>query len=217
MMIFSFFNIGTVIRKFQKRNQLLDLYYPKKVYDPLARREMKVLLTQFNDVFYEAYPGVLKGQAQLTLDDQPHTHSKRFEVQQELTAYQMKKVRKKTLVKIEKYLNMKYVLEERIAYYELTLQKAERTKKQISNEEFISYFPQLFEERLQFLDNITENCVNRIKEANERKRTYEERVYEMVHYPDSFFRDASRIVGNMVAESVKHVVEVVDQSFRRKS
>lgn len=56
------------IRKIRKRNELLNLYYPKHIYDPLARREMRELLTQFNDLFYEAYPEKLKSNAQLMID-----------------------------------------------------------------------------------------------------------------------------------------------------
>lgn len=214
--MFSIFKIGMTIRKIRKRNELLNLYYPKHIYDPLARREMRELLTQFNDLFYEAYPEKLKSNAQLMIDDQPKTHSKKYDVQREITLLKTKKVRRKDLAKIEEFLNLKYIVEEQIEHYNFTWQKALRMKNQISNELFSSYFPELFEERILFLENIEEHCQRKIAALTEDQALYEQTIYELVHYPDSFLKDASRMIGGMVADSVKHVVDVVDQSFRRK-
>ncbi len=214
--MFSVFKLGTMIRKIHKRNQLLNLYYPKDVYEPLARREMKTILTHFNEIFYEAYPEKLKGKLSLFRDYQPHTHSKRYEVQREITLYQTKKVRRKNLAKIEEFLHLKYIIEEQIEYYDYMLKKAERTKHQISIEQFSAYFPQLFEDRIQFLESVGMVCLDKIETLTEEKAILEQTIYELVHYPDNFLRDASRLIGGMVADSVKHVVDVVDQSFRKK-
>lgn len=214
--MFSIFNIGTMIRKIRKRNEQLNIYYPKNVYDPLARREMSALLTQFNDLFYEAYPEKLKGNGQLAIDYQPKTHNKRYDVQREITLYKTKKVRRKNLGKIEEFLHLKYIVETQIEHYNRTLQKALRMKEQISDEAFSSYFPQLFEERLLFLENIERHCHSKISQLLEDRVLYEQTIYELVHYPDNFFKDASRMIGGIVADSVKHVVDVVDQSIRRK-
>lgn len=205
-----------MIRKIYKRNQLLNLYYPKDVYEPLARREMKMIITQFNELFYEAYPEKLKDRSPKLLDFQPRTHSKKFEVRREITLYRTQKVRRKNLAKIEEYLHMKYMIDDQIEYYNETVKKAERTKQQISDEQFSSYFPQLYEERIQFLDSITRRCSNKVEELTEEKTLLERTIYELVHYPDNILRDAGRIIGGMVADSVKHIVDVVDQSFRRK-
>lgn len=214
--MFSIFKLGTAIRKLQKRSQLLNIYYPKNIYEPLARREMKIILTQFNDLFYEAYPEMLKGHSPLLIEHEPRTHARKYDVQRDITLYRTQKVRRKALVKIEEYLHVKYITEEQIDYYKDMMKKAEQTKMQMSDEQFSSYFPQLFDERVHFLESIITLCGNKIEALEEEKLILEQTIYELVHYPDSFLRDAGRLIGGMVADSVKHVVDVVDQSFRKK-
>lgn len=214
--MFSVLNIGTVIREIRKRHQILNLYYPRDVYDPLARREMKMILTQFNKVFYGAYPNKLKENRQIAIDYQPHKYVKKHEVQRELTLYKTKKVRKKELMKIESFLQLKYMIEAQLEHYNFMLQKAQRTRQQLSNEQFSSYFPQLFEERMLFLNDIEAHCLKKTEELIEEKSVYEQSIYELVHYPDNFLKDAGRLIGSVVAGSVKHVVDTVEQKIRRK-
>src|SRR5690625_988821 len=135
-----------MIMKMRKRQHQLNFYYPKQVYDPLARREMKAVLTRFNDLFYAAYPEKLKGNSQQLLNYQPRSHKKQYEVQRALKLCKSQKVRRKELAKIEEYLNLQYIVEEQIVYYDNVFKKAQATKQQISAEEFSSFYPQLFEE-----------------------------------------------------------------------
>lgn len=214
--MFSIFKIGETIRKIRKRKELLNLYYPKDVYDPQARNEMRALLTQFNNVFYEAYPERLKKNASIMIDNEPKDHRKKYEVQRAIALYKTKKVRRKELAKIEEFLHLKYIGEEQIEHYNFALQKAHRTKEQLSNELFSSYFPQLFEERILFLKHVEKECHRKITILLEDQALYDQTIYELAHYPDSFLKDAGRLIGGMVADSVKHVVDVVDQSLRRK-
>ena len=58
------------------------------------------------------------------------------------------KVRRKDIVQIEEYLNLQYVIEEQMAYYNQAIKKAEHTERMLSNEMFSSLFPELFEERM---------------------------------------------------------------------
>lgn len=205
-----------MIMKMRKRQHQLNFYYPKQVYDPLARREMKAVLTRFNDLFYAAYPEKLKGNSQLQLNYQPRSHKKQYEVERALKLCKSQKVRRKELAKIEEYLNLQYIVEEQIVYYDNVFKKAQATKQQISAEEFSSFYPQLFEERMDYLDNIEQQCLGSIKKLEDEKRVCEQAIHDLIHNHQSFWGDASRLIGSMVAESVKHVVDVVDQSFRGK-
>lgn len=214
--MFSIFNIGTAIRKMKIRNKQLNLYYPKEVYESAARHEMKIVLTQYNDLFYEAYPEKLKGQKQLLLDHQPRTHSKKYEVQRDLKIYQTKKVRRKELAKIEEYLNLTYIAEEQITHYTQILNKATKVKKQLAQGMFSEFFPQLFEERSAYLEVIQHHCLQRLEKLTKDRKVFERAIDDLVHNPQSFWADASRLLGDIVSDSVKHVVDVVDHTFRKK-
>lgn len=202
--------------KMRKRHLQLAIYYPKQIYDPVARREMKAILTRFNDIFYTAYPEMLHGDSQTVLDYQPRSHNKQYEVKRALKLCKSQKVRRKELAKIEEYLNLQYIVEEQIAYYDKVFKKAQGTKQQISTEAFSSFFPQLFEERIHYLDEIEQSCRNKIRELDNQKRQCEQAIHDLMHNHHSFWGDASRLIGSMVAESVKHVVDAVDQTFKGK-
>lgn len=214
--MFSILKIGTTIRKIQNRNKQLNLYYPKDIYDPIARREMKAILMRFNDLFYEAYPETLKGKQPTFIDVQPRKHSKNYEVQRDLMLYKSQKVRKKELTKIEEFLNLKYSSEEQITYYSDILQKAMYTKRQIREDVYSEYFPQLFEKRTSFLETIELRCLEKLEHLMKDKKVFERSIDELLHNPQSFWGDTGRLIGGIVADSVKHVVDAVDQSFRKK-
>lgn len=214
--MFSIFNIGTAIRKLRIRNKQLNLYYPKEVYESAARREMKIVLTRFNDYFYEAYPEKLKEQKQLLIDYQPRMHAKKYEVQRKLKVYQTQKVRRKELVKIEEYLNLTYITEEQITHYTEVLSKATKIKKQLAQEAYSEFFPQLFEERTAYIEKIQHHCLRQLEKLTKDKKVFEQTIDDLVHNPQSFLADASRLIGDIVSDSVKHVVDAVDHTFRKK-
>lgn len=215
--MFSFLgNMKTNMMKMRKRQAQLNIYYPKQIYDPLARKEMKAILTHFNDVFYGAYPEKLKRKSQGLLEYKPHNHKKQYEIQRAIKLYKSQKVRKKELAKIEEYLNLKYLVEEQIAYYDQLFKHAQATKQHISQEEFSSFFPQLFEDRMNYLGNIEQKSLQKIRKLDEEKRLCEQAIYDLLHNQHSFWGDAGKLIGSMVADSVKHVVDVVDQSLRGK-
>lgn len=214
--MFSIFAIGTTIRKIQIRNKQLNLYYPKDIYDPIARREMRAVLIRFNDLFYEAYPEALKRKSPAIKDVQPRKHSKKYEMQRDLMLYKSQKVRKKELTKIEEFLNLKYIGEEQIAYYRDTLQKAIYTKRQIREDVYSEYFPQLFEKRIIFLETLELHCLEKLEHLMKDKKVFEQSIAKLLHNPQSFWEETGRLIGGIVTDSVKHVVDAVDQSFRKK-
>lgn len=200
--------------KMRKQQAQLNEYYPKDVYEPLARREMKAILTRFNDAFYEAYPEKLKKKPKGLFDYKPHAHHKQYEVERAIKLYKSRKVRKKELARIKEYLNLQYVVEEQITHYESILQNAKGTKQMISEEEFSSFFPQLHAERIDYLDQIEQQSLREMRKLNEEKRMCEQAIHSLLHSHHSFWTDASRMIGDMVTDSVKHVVEIVDQSLK---
>lgn len=214
--MFAFLNIIPAIRKMRIRNEQLNLYYPKEVYEPEARREMREILSQFNDVFYGAYPEKLTEQKQPSIDHQPRRHSKKYEVQRELKVYQTKKVRRKELAKIEEYLNLSYIATEQITHYTQVLNKAIKVKKDLSQEMFTEFFPKIFEERTAYIEMIQHHCLGKLEKLTREKRVFERAIDDLVHNPQSFWADASRLIGDIVSDSVKYVVDTVDNTFRKK-
>lgn len=214
--MFSIVNLGIKIRKVQIRNQQLHLFYPKEIYDPIARKEMKMILTQFNDLFYETYPEMLKGKRQVLLDQRPHKHTKKYEIQRDITLYKTQKVRRKELTKIQELLNFKYIAEEQIVYYTDMLQKAMLTKKQLKEGPYSEYFPQLFENRIAFIEKIEHHCLEQLELLMKDKKIYGQSIDALLHHPQSFWGDAKRLLEDIVADSVKHVTDVTGATFRKK-
>lgn len=202
--------------RIRKQYMQLELYYPKNTYDRFARREMKAILTRFNDLYYEAYPGKLKTKFNALINYEPRTHSKQYEVQRAIKLCKSKKIRRKDIVKIEEYLNLQYIIEEQLIHYNNELIKVKRTKQLLSQEKYASFFPELFEERMKFLSQIEANSLTQIDKLKNEKQICEKAIRDLIDRNHSFWGDAGKLIGSMISESVKHVVDVVDQSFRRK-
>lgn len=194
----------------------LNLYYPKKVYDPLARREMKQILTHFNDVFYQAYPKMINDPSDVLVDYHPRSHAREYEIQRAIKLCKSQKVRRKDLVKIEEYLNLQYIIEAQVSYYNQKLQKAISTKKLLSEEAFSSFFPLLFEERMNSIEHRESYSLTKLQKLEREKQMCEKAIRDLMHNNHSFWGDARKVIGGMVAESVKQMTDVVGQSFRRK-
>lgn len=174
---------------------------------------MKMILAQFNELFFDAYPERLTGKRQKLIDVQPKLHANKHEVQRQLSLYKIQKVRKKELTKIEEYLKSKSMVEERIAYYTGEIQEAMYTKRQISKETYAELFPQLFEQRIAFLEEIEKYCLDKLEHLAQEKQLCEEAIDELINNPQDFWRDTGRLLKGMAAESVK---QAIDQTFRKK-
>ena len=214
---FNLFNIKARIIRFRKQKVQLDLYYPKNVYDPLARKEMKVILTRFNDMYYQAYPEMVSNPSAVMVDYHPRSHSHQYEIQRAIKLYKSQKVSRKDLVKIEEYLNLKYIIEEQLGYYNDKLRKSKETKRLLINEEFSSFFPQLFEERVSSLEHREAYSLTRLRQLEKEKQMCEKAIRDLLYSNYSFWGDAKKRISNMVSDSVKHVTDRVGQSFRGKS
>lgn len=214
--LFNLFNIKARLTRMKIERFQLNLYYPKKVYDPLARREMKLILTRFNDAFYQAYPKMMDDPSVEPIDYHPRSHGRQYDIQRAIKLCKSQKVRRKDLVKIEEYLNLQYVIEAQVSYYNQKLQKAISTKKLLSEEAFSSFFPLLFEERMDSIEHRESYSLNKLRKLEKEKQMCEKAIRDLMHSNHSFWGDARKVIGSMVAESVKQVTDVVGQSFRRK-
>ena len=212
----NFFGIRSHIIRLKKQSAQLEFYYPKSTYDRLARREIKVILTNFNNLFYEAYPEALQNKARVVQDYHPTSHSRKYDVQRAIKLCKSQKVRGKDIAKIEEYLNLQYVIEEQMTYYNQAIKRAEHTERLLSNETFSSFFPELFEERMQMLEEIKDYSRATIEKLYHDKQLCERAINDLIARGHGFWGEASRLIGSLVAESVKQVVDVAGQTIRRK-
>lgn len=212
----NLFNIKNRITRLRKEYLQLERYYPKNIYDRLARKEMKTILSNFNNVFYEAYPQMLKNKSTVLIDYYPKMHSKQYEVQRAIKLCKSQKVRRKDILKIEEYLNLQYIIEEQLLHYDREIKKVQHTKQLLSREEFSSFFPELFEKRMDVLSEIVDKSITKIEQLKKEKQICETAIHDLIHRNHSFWGDASRLIGSMITESVRQVVDVVDQSLKRK-
>jgi hypothetical protein len=211
-----FFGIRSYMVRMKKQAAQLELYYPKNTYDRLARREIKPILTNFNNLFYEAYPEALTDETELVLDYHPTRHSRRYDVQRAIKLCKSQKVRRKDIAQIEEYLNLQYIIEEQMTYYNQAIKKAENTERSLSNETFSSFFPELHEERMQMLEEIKNYSLTKIDKLHHDKQLCERAINDLIRRGHGFWGEASRLIGSLVAESVKQVVDVAGQTIKRK-
>ncbi len=201
--------------KWRKLQAQLELYYPKNTYERPARKEMKAMLIPFNEIYYDAYPRVLANKTNAIVDYYPKTHSKQYEVQRAMKLCKTYKVRRKNLVKIEELLNLQYIIEEQMNYYDKEIQKTRRIQKLLDEEPFSSFFSELYEKRMGVLLKIEAHGLKKVNELQEEKQTCEKAISDLLHQQRDIWGDASKLLGDMVSESVRHVVDIVDRSFKR--
>ena len=200
----------------KKQHVQLELYYPKNTYDRLARREMKAVLTHFNERFYDIYPEALKGQSNVTVDYYPRTHSRHYDVQRAIKLCKSQKFRRKDILKIEENLNLQYIIEEQMNFYSGEIKKARYTKDMLSQEVYTSFYPQLYEERMKILDEVEKHSVATIGKLEGERRICEKAIYDLLYQNHDFWGNASRLIGGMITDSLKRVANVIDQSVGRK-
>ena len=212
-----FIGIGKYFRQMKKQSAQMERYYPKNTYDRLARREIKVILTNFNDLFYNAYPEALRSEDKLLVQDyNPTHHSRKYDVQRAIKLCKSQKVRRKDIAKIEEFLNLQYVIEEQIKYYNQTLRKAEKVERLLSNETYASFFPELYQERMNALKEVKNESNRAMDKLYHDKQLCERAIRDIIRRGDGFWGEASKLIGSLVAESVKQVVDVAGQTIRRK-
>lgn len=210
------FNIKAKILRRRTDRFQLNLYYPKEIYEPLARKEMKMILGHFNDVFYQAYPDMLENSFETMVDYHPKSHARQDDIQRAIKLCKSQKVRRKDLVKIEEYLNLQYIIELQLTYYHQSLQKAVATKTLLAENDFSSFFPQLFKERIESVEQRESYSQMKIKKLDGEKRMCEKAIHDLMKNEYSFWGDAGQLIRGMVAESIKQVADIVEQSIRRK-
>ena len=209
-------NIRRRIMGIRMQRAQLELYYPKNTYDRFARREMKTALTRFNELFYKAYPKMLGGQSSGIVDYHPRTHSRQYDVQRAIRLCKSQKVRRKDLLKIEEHLNLQYIIEEQLRFYGAKVEKAQNTMQVLAMETASSFFPELFAERMKALENIKGHYMKEIYRLENERQICVTAIYDLLHRNRDFFGQASKLIGELVTESVKNVVDVVGQSFGRR-
>lgn len=209
-------NIKNRIKIYKKQRMQLAAYYPKKVYDPLARKEMGHILKRFNTVFYEAYPEQLDSPSLDVKEIQLRSHGKEQEVQHALKICKAQKVKKKDLLKIEEFLNLQYMIELQLKVYNQKYQKAITTKERIAEEAFTSFFPELYAMRKKVIEHEESYSLTRIRKLEKEKLLCEKAIHDLIEQQHDFWGDARRLIGGMVVESVKQVTDIVGQSFRKK-
>lgn len=216
----SFFDIINIRQWMTRKRKMylqLENQYPKNTYDPLARREMKKVLTRFNDSFYHAYPMLVKDQVNQIKHYHPKTHDRNYDVQRAVKLCKAQKVRRKDIGEIEKYLNLQFIIEKQLDYYKNELQKAHHTKALLSEEVFSSFYPDLYNERIELLNSIENHCVVSVGKLGEEKRACEKAIHNLIHRNQSFWGSASRLIGSLMTDTLRNVVDIVDQSIKRKS
>lgn len=200
----------------RKNRAQLNLYYPKNVYDPLARKEVKMFLAQFNAIYYEAYPEALTGPIHPIGRTRPRKHKRAFDINKQLTFYKTQKIRAKKLQKIEELLHLQYTLEAQVQHDNDLYERALYVQKRLQEGPYEDYFPQLFAERMRTLEHYRQQCREAAERMKKEHTTCVRAIEELAQDSNDFWSDTGRLVSSVVSQSVKQVVDTIDQTFKKK-
>lgn len=206
-------NIKWHIKKMVMQREQLELYYPKNTYDRFARREMKAALTRFNELFYKAYPKMLNEQSSGIIEYHPRTHSRQYDVQRAINLCKSQKVRRKNIAKIEENLNLQYIIEDQLRFYDNKIKKARKTTQILMEESSSSFFPELLVERKQTLENMETHYISETYKLENERDICVKAITNLIHRNHDFLGQASKYISNLVTESIKSAVGAVNQSF----
>lgn len=183
----------------------LNHYYPKHTYDRLARKEIKSLLLQFNSTYYSFFPHLIAQEAKVVIDYYPKMHSKQYEVDRIMELCKLQKVRRKDKLKIEEFLNLKYIIEAQLNFYKMNLEKVAEAEVALENEVFKSFFPSLFEERKCLMNEMRVHYEEMTAKLQDENRQCEQRIEELLRKGQGLLGEASKLVGEVITESMKRV------------
>ena len=208
-------NIKQHIQRILLQRAQLELYYPKNTYDRYARREMKIALKRFNESFYKAYPQLLTGQSDGVIDYQPRTHSRHYDVERAINLCKSQKVRRKDISKIEENLNLQFIIEDQLRFYDNEITKARITIQRLAEESASSFFPELLVERIQTLENMESVYINKTYKLEDERDICLKSIKRLINRKYNVFGQASKYISDIVNESVKTAVDAVSQTFGR--
>lgn len=208
-------NLKRHIQRVLLQRAQLELYYPKNTYDRYARREMKIALKRFNELFYRAYPQLLNNQSDGVIDYQPRTHARQYDVQRAITLCKSQKVRRKDIIKIEENLNLQFIIENQLQFYDNEITKARRTIQRLAEENASSFFPELFVERIQILENLETHYIKETYKLEDERDICIKAIHKLINRNYNIFGQASKYISEIVTESVKSAVDAVSQTFGR--
>lgn len=204
-MLNSFIRLKSKLFIMRKTYLQLNHYYPKNTYDRMARKEMKIILLKFNETFFSTFPHLLTTNQHPLLDYFPKHHSKQYEVDRVMALCKLQKIRRKDMVKIEELLNLKYIIEEQIDFYEMNIEKVQDIRKAISDELFEPFYPTLFKERIFLLNDMENHYNERIEKYTDENLQCEQRIEELVRKGQGFFGEASDFIGEIFTESMRKI------------
>src|SRR5699024_7833301 len=204
------------VRLWKKSRAQLNLYYPKTIYDAFARKEINMLLGQFNAIYYNAYPEALTGLIHPPEKTRPKKHKRTFDIEKQLTFYKAKKVRAKKLQKIGELLHVQYTLEAQLQHDQSIYEHAIYVQERLQKGPYKEYFPELYAERMRAIERLITQCIEDRKRIEQEHTTCLYAIEELGEGGNDFWSDTGRMVSSVVSQSVKQVVDTIDQTFKRK-
>lgn len=190
----------------------LNDHYPKDTYERQARKEMNALLLDFNTTYYSFFPHLIVEEKKLVVDTYPKRHSKQYEVERVLELCKIQKVRRKDMVEIEKLLNLKYIIETQVDFYNWHLDNVKKAEDALENELFESFFPLLFEERKVDLHNMQVYYNEMMGKLQEENGQCERRIEALLRRGPGFLGEAGQFINEVMTESMRKV----KHTFKRK-
>lgn len=183
----------------------LNQYYPKNTYDKFARKEMHSLLLQFNTTYYSFFPHLLSEANEVVTDYYPKRHAKQHEVERVLELCKVQMVRRKDMMKIEEFLNLKYIIETQLDFYNDHLDKIKEARKVLEDESFSSFFPFLFKERKNTLNQMRLYYEEMTVKRQDENLQCEQRIEELLRKGPGFIGEASKLIGDIFTESMEKI------------
>ena len=105
---------------------------------------------------------------------------RQYEVQRAIKICKAHKVRHKHIKQIEEYLNLQYVIEEQLFYYNKEIRKVRQARDLLDQGTFSSFFVELYEERMSTLIKIEAHCLMKVRKLEEKKQLV--KMQSLIYY-----------------------------------
>ncbi|SIT70750.1 hypothetical protein [Edaphobacillus lindanitolerans] len=196
---------GGWLARRNRREALLDYYYPKGQYEKEARREMRAVLTEFEERFRRWYPSLPDPDFTLLYRDKPNHHTRREDVRDAVRLYRAKNIGWGKLSRIQEALDLYYLMEAQSAHFKREVDKAANAQKWIGEDHFSGFFPEVAESMQERLKGLVRSGFDTLLKLQEQQKQAESTVKRLAAGKGDLWARAAELAGDLLAYPFKQI------------
>ncbi|WP_040227354.1 hypothetical protein [Bhargavaea cecembensis] len=189
----------------KRREQLLDYYYPKGQYEKEARREMKTVLTEFEERFRRWYPSLPDADYTALYRDKPARHARGEDVRHAVRLYRAKSIGWGKLSRIQEALDLYYLMEAQSAYFKREIDKAANAQNWIGEDHFSGFFPEVAEGMQERMRGLVRSGFDTLLKLQEQQKQAEATVKRLSAGKGDLWSRAAELAGDLLLYPLKQI------------